>query len=88
MTAEQEYLAGLVDQIADAVAQRLGVAADDRPLLDPKQLGVRLGVSERTARQMLIDGKIPSFTVAGGARRVDPAAVDAYLAQRRQGIEA
>lgn len=55
-----------------------------RPLLSPRALAKQLAVSERTVRQMLADGDIPSYLI-GSSRRVDPLDVDAYLASRRQG---
>jgi excisionase family DNA binding protein len=55
---------------------------DGRPLYTVAALCDRLGLSDRVVRQMLTDGVIPSFRV-GGARRVDPAAVDEYLTLRR-----
>lgn len=71
-----------VDELAEKIAERIQ-PPDDRPLLTPKTLAERLAVSERTARQMLIDGVIPSFVVGESARRIDPRAVDAYLAERQ-----
>lgn len=75
---------GDVDRFAQAVVDRLRAERDDRPLLSPKELASRLGVSERTARELIGAGTIPSVTVAKGARRVEQAAVDAYLAARRE----
>lgn len=77
-----------VDDLAAKIAERLKVP-DERPLLSPKDLAARLAVSERTARTMIAEGpngeppKIPSFVIADGARRIDPRAVDAYLASRQ-----
>lgn len=75
-----------VDELADALAERLAprlTPADDRPLYTVAALCDRLGLSDRVVRQMLADGVIPSFRV-GGARRVDPAALDEYLAAQRR----
>lgn len=85
-----------VDELADALAERLlpklagcaaaaeddEPAADDRPLYTVASLCERLGLSDRVVRQMLSDNVIPSFRV-GGARRVDPVALDEYLARQR-----
>lgn len=71
-----------VDRLADALAQRLAARLDERGLLSPKALAERLSLSERTVRDMLAAKKIPSIKVEG-ARRVEPAALDAYLAERR-----
>lgn len=73
----------IAEAVADRVAERLG-AQDGRPLLSTKALAERLGISDRTARQLL-EGpcpKIASFKVEG-ARRIDPAAVDRYLEGQR-----
>ena len=48
----------------------------------PRTLATYLAVSERTLRELLRTGEIPSYKIAG-ARRIDPADVDAWLAQRR-----
>lgn len=69
----------LADDIADRVAQKMR-AAD--PLLSPAQLAERLGISDRTVRELLASGEIPSLKI-GGARRVEATAVDAYLESRR-----
>lgn len=80
-----------VDELADALAERLQGrlgpcalvdAPDDRPLYTVASLCERLGLSDRVVRQMLADSVIPSFRV-GGARRVDPRALDEYLARQR-----
>jgi excisionase family DNA binding protein len=53
-----------------------------RPFFTARTLAQYLALSERTVRQMLADGVIPSYLI-GGSRRGDPADVDAYLATRR-----
>ena len=53
-----------------------------RPFFTPRTLAEYLAISERTARQMLADGRMPSYKIEG-TRRVDPADVDAYLARHR-----
>jgi excisionase family DNA binding protein len=55
-----------------------------RPFFTPKALAEYLSISERTVRQMLAEGRIPSYRVEG-ARRIDPDDVDAYLARNRNG---
>jgi len=54
-----------------------------RPFFTVASLAVYLGLSERTITDWLRDGILPSYKI-GGARRIDPADVDAYLAQHRQ----
>jgi excisionase family DNA binding protein len=76
--AEEDQQVDL-DALAKAVAVRM---ADDRPLLSPRALGQRLGVSERTARDLIQSGRLRSVKV-GGSRRVEPAEVDRYVASLR-----
>ena len=59
-------------------------ARDLRPFYTTRSLARRLSLSERTVRDLIRRGDIPSYKVAG-ARRIDPADVDAWLAERRQG---
>jgi excisionase family DNA binding protein len=54
-----------------------------RAFFTPKALAVYLSLSERTVREMLRNGVIPSYRIEG-ARRIDPRDVDSYLAARRQ----
>lgn len=53
-----------------------------RPFFTPRALALYLAVSERTLRELLRTGEIPSYKIAG-TRRIDPADVDAWLARRR-----
>lgn len=46
-------------------------------------LAVYLELSERTITDWLRGGVLPSYKF-GGARRIDPADVDAYVAKHRQ----
>lgn len=55
---------------------------DERPVYRPRRLAERLGVSERTAREMIAKGEIRSYRVRG-ARVVDAAEVDRYLDAQR-----
>jgi excisionase family DNA binding protein len=55
-----------------------------RAFFTPRTLAQYLALSERTVRGMLSAGKLPSYRVEG-ARRIDPADVDRYLANRREG---
>jgi excisionase family DNA binding protein len=55
---------------------------DQRPFFTPATLAAKLSLSERTIRDMLRTGKMPSYKVEG-ARRIDPVDVDSYLAERR-----
>jgi excisionase family DNA binding protein len=60
-------------------AQPITIATERRAFFTPKSLAAYLALSERTVRQMLADGVIPSYLIQG-SRRIDPADVDAYLA--------
>lgn len=61
------------------------VAPDERqPFFTPKSLGLYLALSERTIREMLRDGTIPSYKIAG-ARRIAAKDVDRYLERHRDG---
>lgn len=53
-----------------------------RPFFTPKTLAEYLAVSERTVRQMLADGRVPSYRVEG-VRRISAEDVDKYLARNR-----
>lgn len=55
-----------------------------QPFFTTATLARYLSVSERTIRDMLKRGEFPSYKVAG-ARRIDPADVDSYLAEHRHG---
>lgn len=57
--------------------------AERRPFFTPRQLADYLSLSERTVRELLRVGAIPSYKVSG-ARRIDPVDVDAWLAACRQ----
>jgi excisionase family DNA binding protein len=58
-----------------------------RPFFTVYTLAEYLSISERTVRQMLIDGEIASYMI-GGSRRVDPADLEDYLRSRRQNARA
>jgi excisionase family DNA binding protein len=47
-----------------------------------RSLAAYLAVSDRTIRNWIRRGELPSYKL-GAARRIDPADVDAFLAQRR-----
>jgi excisionase family DNA binding protein len=66
------------------VSDTAASAGELRPFYSTRTLALRLALSERTVREMIRRGEIPSYKVAG-ARRIDPADVDCWLAARRQG---
>ena len=55
-----------------------------RSLFTPESLAVYLSLSERTIYDWIKRGDLPSYKL-GGARRIDPADVDAFLAARKEG---
>ncbi len=59
---------------------------DLRPFFTTRSLAQRLALSDRTVRDLIGRGEIPSYKVAG-ARRIDPKDVDMWLAERRHGKE-
>jgi excisionase family DNA binding protein len=73
----------LADRLADRVVEKLGKAPDDRPPLKTRAVAERLGLSYRTVWNMLENDVLPSYKIEG-SRVVDQAAVDAYLAERRE----
>jgi excisionase family DNA binding protein len=78
----EQYVTGIADEIAEKVAARLGAAPQ---LLTVRQVAERLAVSPRTVYGLL-DGDppaIPSVWIGEGSRRVEAAAVDAYVRSRQ-----
>jgi excisionase family DNA binding protein len=65
-----------------AAALRAEREREDWPLLSAKDVATRLGISERTARQMIADGTLPSLKT-GGLTKVQPSALDEYLARQK-----
>jgi excisionase family DNA binding protein len=75
-------LDALKREITESVVAALRAERDERPLLSPKDVATRLGISDRTARSMIESGALPSVKV-GGLRRVEAGAVDEYLARQK-----
>lgn len=55
-----------------------------RVLFTPKTLAAYLQVSERTVREWVRRGDLPSYKLAG-SRRIDPTDVEEFLATHREG---
>lgn len=71
--------------VLKAVHHAAGVSEHpDRPFLTIGSLARRLQLGERTVRNYVESGEIPSYKF-GRARRIDPEDVDRYLARRREG---
>jgi excisionase family DNA binding protein len=68
--------------IAPRKPNRMMPEDDRRPFFTPKTLAAYFSVSERTVRQMLADGVIPSFKISG-QRRILASDVDAHVAKQR-----
>jgi excisionase family DNA binding protein len=56
------------------------VSTERRAFFTVRSLATYLAISERTVRDMLARGVVPSYRVEG-SRRIDPVDVDAYLAR-------
>lgn len=71
--------------LAEDIAERLRgtLSLETRPLLTTAEAGERLGVSERTVRQLVIDGELSKVIVSKDAVRFEPAELDRYIASRR-----
>jgi excisionase family DNA binding protein len=73
---------------ADRIARRVVELLTNRGRLDEpfyttQTLAAKLALSERSVREMLARGIIPSYKVEG-ARRIDPADVAVYLSRCRE----
>lgn len=77
------FLANLADDVAAKVAERLAVTlpAPDR-LLTVEQAADRLGVSERTVRNLTSKGTLAMVKVEG-ATRISNEDLESYVASRR-----
>lgn len=58
-------------------------AADGEPWFTPETLASHLQVSERTVRNWVRQGRLPSYKI-GRSRRFDPADVERFLARCRE----
>jgi|GEM_PF-4420061 len=81
-------LDALADLVADRILERLGVAPaagqpNDRPPWTVKELHRELGISERTLRDRLATGEIPSYRL-GGRRLIAAHDVAEYVQERRR----
>jgi excisionase family DNA binding protein len=57
-------------------------SAQSERFFTERTLAAYLAVSDRTIRNWIRSGELPSYKL-GAARRIDPADVDAFLAERR-----
>jgi excisionase family DNA binding protein len=57
-------------------------SAQSEPFFTERTLAAYLAVSDRTIRNWIRRGELPSYKL-GAARRIDPADVDAFLEARR-----
>jgi excisionase family DNA binding protein len=55
----------------------------ERPFLSVAELGQRLGVSTRTAYNLVADGVVPVISVRG-VKKIPTAALERWLADREQ----
>lgn len=83
MTAKDtKYLTGMFEELKTELLVALAAKPDDRPLLTSKDVAVRLGVNERTARNYIESGRLASVKIEG-VRRVEPRVLDAFVASGR-----
>lgn len=54
-----------------------------RPFFTVRSLAEYLQVSQRTVKNWIARGELPSYKI-GDVRRIDPRDVDTFLAQRRE----
>lgn len=54
-----------------------------KPFFTERTLAERLAVSDRTIRDWIRRGELPSYKL-GGSRRIDPDDVESFLAARRE----
>lgn len=83
MTASEDtYVAGLADEIAAKLADKL----DTRPLLTIPQAGEKLALSSRTVYKMIVEGSLRAVKVGpgDGVSRIEQREVDRYVAQQRE----
>ncbi len=80
---ETTDVSAIAKAVADEVADRLGLVG---PMLSTSRVAEMLGISDRTVREMVRRGVLPSVKVEG-ARRIDAAAVRRYLEERREDVE-
>jgi excisionase family DNA binding protein len=75
----------------EAAAERGAAAAveakqrDPRDLLTVREAAARLNVTDRTVRNLIAAGRVPTVLIPGTtARRIEPDAVDALIATGRE----
>lgn len=90
---EDEAWEALAERVAEKLAGHLREGHDDRPLLNLREVGERLNVSAKVVSDLVNwrGGKPPriaSVVINDGARRVEPAVLDAYMEERRAAHEA
>jgi excisionase family DNA binding protein len=80
-----------VDELAVKVATIMLAARDDRPLLTVDQAAKKLGMAKRTFGDRMRRGEIAWVQTgeAGtkGARKIEPAELDRWVAARRQTVD-
>lgn len=81
--AEDTYLKDVCQTMAGALAEVLGPLLGSRPLLTIPQAASKLGVKVRTVEQMVRSGELASVKVRG-ARRIEQAEVDRFVAEQRE----
>lgn len=90
-TAEDTFVQGVIDEIADKVAAKLLAGRDDRPLLSIDEAMARLNMGRRTLYEAMARGEIAWIQVgndgAPNARKIEAAEIDRFIAARRQRVD-
>ena len=86
---DQAYFDRLAANVVSKIVEALEPPRDDRPLLTVREAGERLGISEKSTRDLVNHkgGRPPrlaSVIVGDGARRIEQSEIDRYIAERRQ----
>jgi excisionase family DNA binding protein len=83
VTAKDKNITARFDELEKKVLVALASKPDDRPLMSVREVAVRLGVNDRTARNYIESGRLASLKIEG-ARRVEPRVLDEFIASARE----
>lgn len=87
MPAEDAYVEGLAQEIAEAIANVIGPLLGPKPLLTTRQVASKLNIGERKVAYMLERGEIASVLIGDGSRRIEQEELQRYIAAQRDGGE-
>lgn len=81
------YARQVAQDIADAIATHIAPLLGEPPLYTLPQVASKLNIRLRKLEYMVADGRIASVKVEG-ARRIEQAELERYIAAQRMGGEA